>query len=426
MEENEDLLLIFDLDGTIFRTKDTILPAVKDLLHELGCDKEIDTLVESLIGEKTSKFCKKVKPKEIDIEEFTDKLWKKEKEFIDREGSLFEGIKEILDELKLRDVDMIICSNGNRDYIEYVLSRFELENHFLSIVSGSDFDDKKDAVKHIINKNKRKNAILIGDRGIDMRAAEENNIPFIAVLYGYGKDEVESHYFAVKEPKGILGHINRFEIFSIIEKCCRSLDEDKNIVIGVNGIDNSGKTTFSKSLSDYLKSRDHGTEIISLDDFHNPEEIRRKGDYPVDAYYEKAFGIERVIDEILDPIRKNQKVHKELEILNLSKDIYDLKKEYYVNKNDIVIIEGVLLYRKPLETYIDYKIYLDINYETMMKRAKIRDENRFTENTIKRYKRKYIPVQKKYIKEDNPKLKSDIIIDNNDYEKPKIMKFRGK
>jgi hypothetical protein len=40
---------------------------------------------------------------------------------------------------------------------------------------------------------------------------------------------------------------------------------------------------------------------------------------------------------------------------------------------------------------------------------------------LEKYKKKYIPIQKKYLKENNVKEKCDIIIDNNDYNNPKIM-----
>jgi len=425
MGKNSNLILIFDLDGTIFRTKETILPAIKDLLRDLDYDEDVDELVGSLIGEKTSTFCKKLKPKEMEMDRFIERLWEKEKEFIDNEGTLYEGIRDILDESKANGIKMVLCSNANRDYIEYVLDKFGIKDHFILILSGLDFDKKSVAVKNISERHDESTAVLIGDRAIDRNAAEENNIPFIAALYGYGKEEIEDCYFTVKGPKEVLGHINRLETFSSIENDLDALDDDKINTIGVNGIDNSGKSVFARSLSEYLKARGYGSKVISIDDFHNPSEIRRKGENPVDAYYENAFDTGRLIDEILETISKNQEVHKELENLNLKKDIYDLNGEYHIDKSDIVIIEGVLLYKEPLEKYIDYKIYLDINYETMIKRARERDDKRFDENVVKRYKEKYIPIQKRYIEKDKPKFKSDIIIDNNDFDKPIVIKNRG-
>lgn len=58
----------------------------------------------------------------------------------------------------------------------------------------------------------------------------------------------------------------------------------------------------------------------------------------------------------------------------------------------------------------------------MIKRAVKRDANLFGDTIIEKYKNKYIPIQKLYIERNAPEDKSDIIIDNNDYCNPKIIK----
>lgn len=48
-------------------------------------------------------------------------------------------------------------------------------------------------------------------------------------------------------------------------------------VIGINGIDGSGKTEFSRGLSRFLV--DHGcrVQVVHVDDFHNPKSVRYNG-----------------------------------------------------------------------------------------------------------------------------------------------------
>ena len=40
---------------------------------------------------------------------------------------------------------------------------------------------------------------------------------------------------------------------------------------------------------------------------------------------------------------------------------------------------------------------------------------------LDKYKTRYIPVHKRYVSEDKPQNMADIVIDNNDYQNPKIM-----
>ena len=88
-----------------------------------------------------------------------------------------------------------------------------------------------------------------------------------------------------------------------------------------------------------------------------------------------------------------------------------------------MLIEGVFLFKQEIMPYLDYKIYLDVSFETILERVKLRDKLVLgsEEEIIKKYQEKYIPGQKLYFKECNPKIHSDIVINNNYYSNPKII-----
>jgi uridine kinase len=83
-------------------------------------------------------------------------------------------------------------------------------------------------------------------------------------------------------------------------------------------------------------------------------------------------------------------------------------------------MEGVLLFRPPVDEYLDGRIYLHISFEEVLERANMRDVPKHGEAFLKKYIDKYIPVQKRYIEEFKPREHSDIVIDNSDYRYPKI------
>ena len=84
----------------------------------------------------------------------------------------------------------------------------------------------------------------------------------------------------------------------------------------------------------------------------------------------------------------------------------------------MVLVEGVLLYREPVDRYFDMRVFLQVSKNEMLRRARESDKNRFIEDTLQRYKRKYIPVQEYYLENHTPKEKTDILIDNTDYDQP--------
>jgi len=207
-----------------------------------------------------------------------------------------------------------------------------------------------------------------------------------------------------------------------LEKVIAKNKYNKPLILGINGVDTSGKTSFSKELSKYLTNKGYKIELIHIDDFHNHSSIRSKGDNPIDSYIDNAFNLELFEREILNPIKENNKLKKELKLLNLDTDEFTNIKHYNIDVDTIVIVEGVLLYRDPIDKYFDLRLFLDISFEEVLKRAEVRDVPKYGIEFLERYRNKYIPIQQKYITNYLPREKSEIIIDNHNYLRPMIIK----
>jgi phosphoglycolate phosphatase len=180
--------------------------------------------------------------------------------------------------------------------------------------------------------------------------------------------------------------------------------------------------SFTLALNAYLISRGYKTQIIHLDDFHNPRNVRYSGQNEIDSYLNYAFNLTALEAEILAPVKRDKlAVDKVLTLLDLDLDTFTNYKHYTIDSGTIIIIEGVLLYRKPIEDYIDCKIFLDISYDEVLKRAEKRDVPVHGSDFLNKYICKYIPVQQWYISHCNPKQKSDFLIDNMDYNFPVVM-----
>ncbi len=196
-------------------------------------------------------------------------------------------------------------------------------------------------------------------------------------------------------------------------------------IIGITGIDTSGKTKFAKELNLFLQENKLKTQLIKLDDFHNPKSIRYDGQNEADNYFNKSFNLENLISELLNPIKQAGQVQKSIKHLNLDTDKYDLEKTYNIDCDTIVILEGVFLFRKELLPFLDCKIFLHISFETARKRAKFRDIPIQGEEVMKKYETKYLPAQEKYLSEINPEKIADLTINNTDWENPKIISIKN-
>jgi uridine kinase len=91
-------------------------------------------------------------------------------------------------------------------------------------------------------------------------------------------------------------------------------------------------------------------------------------------------------------------------------------------------MEGVFLFRPELVDYWDLKVFLDVDFSASVRRALNRDGYYLgTDVDIRRmYEERYMPGQMLYFSTSKPKEKADIVVDNNDFENPRILHCREK
>jgi len=210
------------------------------------------------------------------------------------------------------------------------------------------------------------------------------------------------------------------KVLDRIERDIVECKPQRAFVIGVNGVDTSGKTIFTTSLAEHFKERGRPVQMIGLDDFHHPRARREEGIDPIEAYTANAFDLKRLVAELLAPARRGEHIRRTLKLLNIVTDEYSVRKMFTIDKETIVLLEGVLLFRPPLDEFFDYRIFLDIPFEEVLRRAARRDVPLYGAEFLEKYRQKYIPVQQRYFRNHDPINKSDLIIDNTDFNRPEI------
>ena len=414
---------IFDLDGTLYKTESATIKAVDRALKECGLSPPDGKFVRSLIGETMENFCRRLVPhlSEDRLDNLREKISIYEKELIPTHAELYGGMRNILNELTETGLPAALCSNGSRRYVDLVLDACRVRDKFAYVRTNDVKTSKGELVRELLNESGYTKAVMIGDRIHDFRAAAENNVLSVGVTWGYGGGETAEADFCSNNPDDILKIIYQCLIFSRIEKDLVGLRKNAPFIVGINGIDNSGKTTFAVNLDIYLRKRGYMTQLIHMDDFHNPKEIRMQGNSEIDAYINNAFNLNLLRDEILYPAREFKRVDKHLKLLDLDSDTFTKIKKYHIDNDTIVIVEGVLLYRKPIDEFFDYRIFLKIEFDECLNRARRRDVPRYGESFLDKYHRKYIPIQKWYIETSNPLKLSNLVIDNNEFIRPRII-----
>lgn len=202
-------IVIFDLDGTLFKSETSALPAVQDALFLIGLEPARDDFILSLMGENTKDFSTKLLSEYGNeglemYDDFINALWVCEEEHIRSNGQLYEGVEKLLVALEEKGYRMAVCSNGTRAYIDYILKTQNIERFFVRVVSADVPGGKTRCLGELISSEDISRAVMVGDRYHDMEAASSNDIPFIGAAYGFGTEEVKGAEYVAERPGDIL------------------------------------------------------------------------------------------------------------------------------------------------------------------------------------------------------------------------------
>jgi len=79
-------------------------------------------------------------------------------------------------------------------------------------------------------------------------------------------------------------------------------------VIGLSGIDGSGKTSIATAVTQHLQALGVRVALVPLDPWHTPRTARFLGSDPAAHFYRNAFRWTELFDQLIEPLRSNQSV----------------------------------------------------------------------------------------------------------------------
>lgn len=189
-------LVCFDNDGTVFRSEEVANPAIQRefvrFVRERGLDlpPPTDARILELTGSPGPVFYRAILPPELAelSEEFRARCIEEEVREVLARGRFFEGIEDLLVELRARQVKLAIVTNGGSRYIGAVAERLDYARRLDGVYYfGKDGLRKKaDMIRSAIRDLAAETAVMVGDRAADREAAAEVGIPFIGCAFGYG------------------------------------------------------------------------------------------------------------------------------------------------------------------------------------------------------------------------------------------------
>ncbi|MCF0193370.1 MAG: HAD-IIIA family hydrolase [Prevotella sp.] len=183
---------IFDLDGTLLNTLGDLSNAVNHALRTNGMPEHTLEEVRWMVGNGVRKLMERAVP-DGDNNPLFEKAFADFRAFYAQHSldttEPYEGIMQLLAELKQRGVKMAVVSNKMDSATKPLIKRFF--GDFIDVAIGESEGISRKPAPDMVYKAMRElgvtaeDCVYIGDSDVDFHTAQNANIPCISVLWGF-------------------------------------------------------------------------------------------------------------------------------------------------------------------------------------------------------------------------------------------------
>jgi len=191
--------LIFDMDGTLFQTDKILELSFDDTFNHLRSLDKWDSVTpidkyREIMGVPLPKVWEALLPNqsnEVRVQTDAYFLERLIENIRNGKGDLYPNVKEVFSYLKENDCSIYIASNGLTEYLQAIVSYYNLDNWVTETFSIQQIKtlDKGDLVKTIIKKYDIGKAAVVGDRLSDINAAKDNGLIAIGCNFDFAQED---------------------------------------------------------------------------------------------------------------------------------------------------------------------------------------------------------------------------------------------
>ena len=187
---------LFDLDGTLtdpgIGITNSVMHALEKFDIHVSDRKELYPFIGPPLVDSFEKYFGFDEKQALQAVEYYREYFREDGIF---ENVVYEGIPEMLGELKNRGAIVALATSKPYEFSVRILDHFDLHQYF-DFVGAATMDGrisrKADVISHLIDKlgeNEKSSILMIGDRDQDIDGANANGLQSAGVLWGYGSRE---------------------------------------------------------------------------------------------------------------------------------------------------------------------------------------------------------------------------------------------
>lgn len=211
--------VIFDFDGTLLDTLEDLTDSVNHIMDIHNYPKRTIDEIRSFIGNGIPTLIRRSIPADIDestAEICTEEMKKYYKTHAKIKTKPYDGINELLSELKKRNIKTAVVTNKAEASAKLLCKEF-FGDTFTVVIGDNGIDKLKPAPDNVFKAIKllnsdKENILYVGDSDVDIITANNASLTSVGVLWGFrDKECLEKNgaNYIISQP---------YELLNIIEK----------------------------------------------------------------------------------------------------------------------------------------------------------------------------------------------------------------
>lgn len=207
-----------------------------------------------------------------------------------------------------------------------------------------------------------------------------------------------------------------------------SLDLEHPVRVGLDGRSAAGKTTLAEALAARVESKTQRPVLrASIDDFHRPGHKFRsmREEWTPQSYYDRGFDYLAFRDLVLRPLGPGGDRRVRTAIFDSYHDVPIPERWQIAPEHAILIVDGAYLLRDELRPHLDFLIWLKVDAETVIARARQRDVAWVGSADVvdRRYRNRVLPTHALYESLHSPEAQADAVLDTSDLSAPRLLRL---
>ncbi|KAA0023674.1 uridine kinase [Antrihabitans cavernicola] len=201
---------------------------------------------------------------------------------------------------------------------------------------------------------------------------------------------------------------------------------DRPLRIAIDGITAAGKTTLANELAAGIEGLGRPTIRLSMDGFHRPRDYRhRQGRDSAIGYYQDAYDFDAFARHVLTPLGPGGDRRYRERIIDLVSDQPIREAPALAEADAVVVVDGSFLQTRELAGLWDEVVFVDTTPREARERGVRRDAGQLggPERAAALFDLRYHAACRIYVDDVDPRSAASVVIDNDDVERPILVRL---